>query len=131
MKVSRKAMPILSVLHKLNNHFGKLYCFPSQDKLLDLLKKFCSLHISRRQLNYDLKDICSHGLIRRTRRHRRTAKHGMEFHSSLYEITHLGYNLLVRSGVITWGILKGIRNRIRRGLVRRNTRVQKVTKSLV
>lgn len=119
MKISRKALPILSVLTKLNTHFGKLYCFPSQEKLLELLQKFCSLNISRRQLNYDLKAICDHGLIRRTRRHRRSKIKGMEFHSTLYEISFLGYNLLVRSGVISWGMLKGIQNRIKAGLAKR------------
>lgn len=119
MKLSRKALPVLSVLNKLNTHFGKLYCFPSQEKLLELLQKFCSLSISRRQLNYDLKALCSHGIIRRTRRHRRTKKNGMEFHSTLYEISSLGYNLLVRSGAITWGMLKGIQNRIKAGLAKK------------
>jgi len=112
MKLSRKALPILQVLTKLNTHFGKLYCYPSQLKLCELLQKFCSLDISRRQLNYDLKTLCSHALIRRTRRHRRSKTKGMEFHSTLYEITHLGYNLLVRSGVISWGFLKGIQKQL-------------------
>jgi len=43
----------------------------------------------------------------------------MEFHSTLYQINHLGYNLLVRSGVITWGMFKGIQNRIKAALAKK------------
>lgn len=109
MKLSKKALPILAVLNKLNQHFGKLYCFPSQEKILELLVKFCSHKISRRQLNYDLAAIENHGLIRRVRRHRRSKKRGMEFRSTLYEISYLGFNLLMRAGILTWKTLKGIK----------------------
>jgi len=116
MKLTRKALPVLSVLYKLSSHFGKLYCYPSQDKICELLQTFCSLPISRRQLNYDLLAICNHGLLRRVRRHKKTKHRGMEFHSTLYEISNLGYNLLVRSGVLSWGMLKGIQKRIQAAL---------------
>lgn len=108
MKLSKKALPVLAVLQKLNAHFGKLYCFPSQAKILELLEKFCSHRISRRQLNYDLAAIESYGLIKRIRRHRRTKLRGMEFRSTLYEITYLGYNLMMRSGLVTWKVLKAV-----------------------
>ena len=108
MKLTRKALPLLTVLHGLNKHLGKAYCFPSQDKILELLVKFVSLKISRRQLNYDLRDLERSGVLRRTRRHRRTPKRGMEFRSTLYEISVLGYNLLVRAGVMTWAALRAI-----------------------
>lgn len=109
MKLSKKALPVLAVLNKLNLHFKKLYCFPSQEKILELLKTFCSHHISRRQLNYDLVAIESYGLVKRIRRHRRTKTRGMEFRSTLYEITYLGYNLMMRAGLVTWKVLKGIK----------------------
>lgn len=112
MKLSRKALPILLTLHRLQSHFNKLYCYPSQDKLLDLLEKFCSLKMSRRQLNYDLKVMEKHGLIRRVRRHRRTKKRGMEFRSTLYEICFLGYNLLCRCGAVAWSVLRDFRARV-------------------
>jgi len=116
MKLSRKALPILLTLNKLNTYFHKLYCYPSQNKLLQLLSSFTSLQISRRQLNYDLQVLESHGLIRRIQRHRVTLAKGMEFRSTLYEITLLGYNLLLRAQVITFNAFKTIRNRIRQAL---------------
>jgi len=113
MKLSRKALPVLAVLFRLNKYYGKLYCFPSQEKLLELLGKFCSLHISRRQLNYDLLVMSSYGLIRRVRRHRKTRSRGMEFRSTLYEISLLGYNLMQRAGLVTWRVLRSIRASLR------------------
>ena len=119
MKLSRKALPIILTLHKLNKFFNKLYCYPSQAKLLTLLSKFTSLSISRRQLNYDLRCLESHGLIIRIRRHRRTKDNGMEFRSTLYELTLLGYNLLLRAQVISFAAFKAIRNRILQALERK------------
>ena len=116
MKLSRKALPILLTLNKLNKHFSKLYCYPSQNKLLDLLSKFTSLKISRRQLNYDLQALESHNVIIRIRRHRRTKHRGMEFRSTLYKITMLGYNLLFRAQVITFGSYKAVINLIKQAL---------------
>ena len=112
MEVPKKAFPILLTLNKLNTHFRKLYCYPSQEKLISLLKKFTSISISRRQLNYDLAAIVKSGYIRRIRRHRRSKLHGTEFRSTLYEITLKGYNLLLRSGVITFEIFKRVKNMI-------------------
>jgi len=119
MKTTRKALPILTVLNKLNRHFKKLYCYPSQKKLLELLGKFTSLDLSRRQLNYDLAALEKHGYIRRIQRHRRTRYRGMEFRSTLYEITLRGYNLLFRAGIITWDIFIGIKNIILEALKKR------------
>ena len=116
MKISRKALPLLLTLHKLNKHFNKLYCFPSQDKLLSLLGKFTSLNISRRQLNYDLKALELSQIIIRIRRHRKTRHHGMEFRSTLYEITGIGYNLLFRAQVISFKVFRGILARIQNAL---------------
>ena len=113
MKISRKALPVLLTLNKLNKHFQKLYCFPSQEKLLDLLSKFTSLKISRRQLNYDLAALESHGILIRVRRHRKRPRVGMEFRSTLYMITNLGYSLLLRAQVITWSTFNAIKKKIR------------------
>ncbi len=109
MKLSRKALPILLTLHKFNTYWKKLYCYPSQKKLLTLLSQFTSLKISRRQLNYDLLELESHGIVVRIRRHRRTKHRGMEFRSTLYEITLVGYNLLMRAHVISFMTFKKIR----------------------
>ena len=109
MKLTRKALPILLTLHKFNTYWKKLYCYPSQKKLLTLLSQFTSLKISRRQLNYDLHHLERCGVIVRVRRHRRTKHRGMEFRSTLYEITLAGYNLLLRAHVISVMAFKKIR----------------------
>jgi len=118
MKLTRKALPILLTLNKLNKFHNSLYCYPSQNKLLDLLSKFTSLKISLRQLNYDLQNLESHGLILRIRRHRRTKHHGIEFRSTLYKITIIGYNLLLRGNVIAYGTFKAIVNIIKQALAK-------------
>ena len=110
MNLSKKAIFPLKVLLRLNKFYGKKYCFPSQNTILKHLKEMCSHGICRRQLNYDLKNMVFHGLIRRIRRHRRTKTRGMEFRSTLYEISRLGYNLLFRCGDVTWGFVKGLMN---------------------
>lgn len=113
MKLTRKALPILLTLNKLNSHFHKLYCYPSQNKLLTLLSKFTSLSLSRRQLNYDLQALESHGILIRIQRHRQTKHRGMEFRSTLYQITLLGYHLLMRAKVISFARFVAISKIIR------------------
>ncbi len=110
MKLSRKAAPILRVLHRLNEYHCKRYSFAAQETILKHLKELCFHTICRRQLNYDLKALELHGLIRRIRRHHREAKRGMVFRSSLYKITRLGYRQMVGFGVITFGWFKGLMN---------------------
>ena len=110
MKLSKKAVPILRVLHRLNEHYGKRYSFAAQKTILKHLKELCFHTICRRQLNYDLRAIENSGLIRRIRRHRRTLSRGMEFRSSIYEITRPGYRLMVGFKMITWGWFKGLMN---------------------
>lgn len=117
MKLSRKSLPILLTLNKLNSYFSKLYCFPSQEKLLSLLSKFTSLQISRRQLNYDLSAMEKSGMIIRIKRHRKSESRGMEFRSTLYKITLKGYNLLLRSKVITFSSFKAIKKAIEHALL--------------
>ena len=116
MKLSKKAAPILRVLHRLNDHHKKKYSFPAQKTLLKHMSELCSHTICRRQLNYDLKDMVEGGLIIRQRRHERIPKRGMVFRSSMYKITVKGYRLLVGFGTITWGYFKGIQNSIMQGM---------------
>ena len=119
MKLAQKALIPLIILHNLNKFWGKLYCFPSQETILKRMKIMCSHHICRRTLNYYLKVMESHQVIRRTRRHRRTKKRGMEFRSTLYEITFLGYNLLLRAGIVLPGYLRAIQDKLRKAATKR------------
>lgn len=119
MEISIKAIPILTVLQRLNKYYNKLYCFPSQETILKHLAEKCSVHICRRSLNYKLKAMESHGLISRIRRHRRDPEKGMEFHSTLYKIQGMGYQLMVRWGVISFGFFKGIQNALQQKVLKK------------
>ena len=119
MKLSQKALIPLIILHNLNKFWGKLYCFPSQETILKRMKIMCSHYICRRTLNNNLKVMESHQIIRRTRRHRRTKARGMEFRSTLYEITALGYNLLLRAGIVLPGYLRAIQDKLRKAETRK------------
>ena len=93
---------ILSIINGLNGMFDKLYCFPSQIKIIDLLEKRYSVKRSRRTLNRHLKEMERIGFIERTRRHRRDKVKGMIFKSTLYKITLNGYDHLRKLGVNVW-----------------------------
>lgn len=118
MNTSRKAIPILSVLNGFNVAFQHLYCYPSQKTILKKLAKKAQLVLSRRQLNYDLAAMVAEGYIRRIRRHRRTKHRGMEFRSTLYEITKKGYYLLAGVGVIAWSLFDKIKAQIQGALTK-------------
>jgi hypothetical protein len=90
---------ILAVFHKLNTLYGKSYCYPSQVKILEILKKIYDIKICRRTLNYDLDDLESSGYITRIRRIRRGSSGDIEFQTTLYKITARGYLFLRRLGL--------------------------------
>lgn len=107
MKNTRKhAIPILATLNAMNKKHRKLYCFPSQLKIMELLVRFQGINIEIATLNRWLRDIEDNGLILRVRRIRRDKKRGMIFKSSLYEITARGYSALAAAGVQVYKQLK-------------------------
>jgi len=93
MKNSRKqALPILATLNAVNKKHGKLYCYPAQLTIMNLLAR-------------DLEDK---GYILRTRRIRKDKRRGIMFRSTLYKITILGYSTLKAAGVSVWREIKAI-----------------------
>lgn len=98
----RQAVPILSTLHAINGKYGKLYCFPAQLKIMELLGMFHGVNIAIATLNRWLRDLEDKGYIIRKRRHRTDKKLGMVFQSTLYTITILGYHTLKMTGVSVW-----------------------------
>lgn len=96
MQVATKALPILSIISGLSRHFGKNYCFPSQQKILELLAERLGVFMSIATLNRHFRVIVKSGFIKRTRRIRRDRVKGMMFLSTLYEISRKGYGLLAR-----------------------------------
>ena len=101
MKLTPKALPVLSCLNIFMAHFSKAYCFPSQARIVRFLEEEFGFKLSRRQLNRVLLHVEEGRLIRRVRRHRRERGRGMVFHSTLYEITVKGWRLLYKVGMIS------------------------------
>lgn len=109
MKNSRKHTNlVLSVLHGLNKSFDKLYCYPSQVKILALLSSFQDTHIAIATLNRWLRDMEDKGYIIRVRRIKKDKRRGILFKSTLYKITVLGYHVLKQTGVSVWREIKAI-----------------------
>jgi len=109
MKNSRKqALPILATLNALNKKHGKLYCYPAQLTIMNLLAIYHDTLISIATLNRWLRDLEEKGYILRTRRIRRDKRLGIMFRSTLYKITILGYHTLGRAGVSVWREIKAI-----------------------
>ena len=108
MSPGLKARPVLMCLHSIANKYGKLYCYPSQKKILELLANYQGEKKSIATLNRWLRSSEDAGFVRRTRRIRRDKKLGMVFQSTLYVITKKGYRLLAKGGLAVWSILKGL-----------------------
>jgi len=101
MKLTPKALPVLSCLNILMEWSRKTYCFPSQARIVRFLEEEFGHKLSRRQLNRVLLHMCDGRLIRRRRRHRREKGRGMVFHSTLYEISIKGWHMLRKVGVVS------------------------------
>lgn len=108
MTAGLKARPVLMCLHKICSKYNKLYCFPSQKKLLDLLWNYQGEKKSIATLNRWLRVMEDARYIRRTRRIRKDPRLGMVFKSTLYVITVKGYQLLARGGLAISGIIARI-----------------------
>jgi len=109
MKNSRKqALPILATLNAVNKKHGKLYCYPAQLTIMNLLAVYHDTNIAIATLNRWLRDLEDKGYILRTRRIRKDKRRGIMFRSTLYKITILGYSTLKAAGVSVWREIKAI-----------------------
>jgi len=122
MNTPTKALPLVGLLWGLSNSFGKDYCFPSQNKILGLLKERFKISISIATINRWLKVVEMNGYIKRTRRIRHDKKLGMVFQSTLYHITRKGYRLLTNYGVVAWKEIKKAVNGVREKATRPRTK---------
>lgn len=61
-------LAVLDTLRGIQTRYGRKYCWPSQEKLLERLKTCHGIEITRRTLNYWLKDLQDRKLIHRIRR---------------------------------------------------------------
>jgi DNA-binding transcriptional ArsR family regulator len=109
MKNSRRqAVPVLATLHKLNLKYNKLYCYPSQLKIMALLSLYQDINIAIATLNRWLRDLEDKGYVIRVRRIKRDRRRGIMFKSTLYKITIEGYQALKGTGVSVWREIKAI-----------------------
>lgn len=70
----------------LSTHFGKTWCYPSQETLLARLRKYHGQNLSLRTLNRHLLALEAAGWIRRQCRHHNDRALGWVFRSTLYVI---------------------------------------------
>lgn len=108
MEAIIKGMPILSIIQGLSKFHGKKYCYPSQKKVLELLKNRLGIRISIATLNRYLRVIEDKGLLRRIRRLKRDHVKGMIFQSTIYIITYKGYTLLQNMGAMVWKFIQRV-----------------------
>jgi hypothetical protein len=88
------SLQLLHALYAIAAKYGKSYCYPSQTKLLELLKTHYHISISRRTLNRWLAFLEGEGYIFRTRRHTRGTDGEISFKSTLYRFSKKALRLL-------------------------------------
>ncbi len=85
--LDRKPAAILRYLIKTCAHFGKLYCWPSQKKILEYCASWEGVKMSIATLNRWLLKLELWGFITRTCRHRQHDDGTWEYKSTLYVLT--------------------------------------------
>ena len=88
------SLQLLHALYAIAAKYGKSYCYPSQEKILELLKTHYDISISRRTLNRWLAFLEGEGYIFRTRRHSRSKDGLIHFQSTLYRFGKKALRLL-------------------------------------
>ncbi|MBA7630358.1 hypothetical protein ES703_37880 [subsurface metagenome] len=101
-------IPVLATIHAVSKKHGKLYCYPSQKKVQELLELYHNIKISISTLNRWLRDFEDKGYLPRVRRIWWDKKKGTIFKSTLYKISIKGYQALARVGVSVWREIKAI-----------------------
>jgi len=85
---------IIITLLAVAKKYKKGYCYPSQETIMALHRRFSGHKMSRRTLCRHLKTLELQGWIKRTRRHTHHPMHGYIFKSTLYVIRRKAYKWL-------------------------------------
>jgi hypothetical protein len=88
------SLQLLHALYAIAAKYGKSYCYPSQEKILELLKTHYDISISRRTLNRWPAFLEGEEYIFRTRRHSRGTDGTISFKSTLYRFGKKALRLL-------------------------------------
>lgn len=84
LNLDRKDTAILNCLVATCNKNGKLYCFPSQETILNNCRKYGDEDMARSTLNLHLDRLEAGGFFKRKHRHRLKADGTWEYRSTLY-----------------------------------------------
>ena len=87
---------VLSILLGLAGKYGKNHCWPSQQKILDLMRHNLGRYMSRRTLCRHLRAFARDGHIARIPRHKNDGRGRMVMRSTLYVIRRRAMVWLVR-----------------------------------
>ena len=98
---------LVTLLGGLAGHYGKKYCYPSQDKICELYTKRTGWAMSRATLNRHLGGLVRDGWLTRTRRHRHEKGRGLVMHSTLYTFRRRALRWLasVATGLAGWAVV--------------------------
>lgn len=97
--ISQKEAIMKSLFH-IARKYEKAYCYPSQIRILNLIRKHYGVRRSLRTLNRRLAEMQREGFFTRTRRHRRGKDNKMVFNTTLYRIGGKAFNWLYGMGTL-------------------------------
>jgi len=97
---------IIIILFSIQEQYGKTYSYPSQEKILLLLKTFYGITICRRTLNYHLRELEGSDFISRKRRIKRLPDGTLSLATSLYFLCKSAYAHLKRLSRFVFNVLK-------------------------
>lgn len=90
---------ILITIFMVMRRYKSFWCYSTQMHMLKLLEKYHKIVISRRQLNYHLRDLRDQGFIKTWKRHKRNEKGRICLVSSASCLSLKACVYLVRKGV--------------------------------
>ena len=85
---------LFQTLIHLSSKYKKKYCYPSQEKILELLRKYHGIGISRRSLNRWLRHLENQGYFRRQRRITPDGEGSYRYKSTLYILGHKMFRMV-------------------------------------
>jgi len=91
--MTKRREVILMTVKSIGDKHGKHYSWPAQKRLVELLKKFYEISISRRTLCRDLRWLEENGFIERVRRHFKNSSGELVLRSTLYFLKRKAYKV--------------------------------------
>lgn len=97
---------VMNTLVSIMSTHGKLYCYPSQETILDRVAKYQGIVVCRRTLNYCLARLEINEMVVRTRRITRGPDGQYEFRSTMYKLGRKGWKWFKESMRMVAKLLK-------------------------